>query len=882
MSADPPSTGAGSGQAPRATIPGLPVVLILLLLSGFAGLVYQVLWMKQLGLLFGNTAQAASVTLAAFFAGLGTGSWWWGRRVGASANPLRLYALLELGIGATALVYYILLKVFYALYPFFYGHLSGGGWMLALKFVLALLLIFPPAFFMGGTIPAMGQAVVRDRGTFGRRATLLYGVNTLGAALGVAGTAFFLVPSLGYGLTYGLAVCLSLAVGVGSWILSLRFAAPPAVAETEPEPEPEPRPSKRSAKRAARRGKPATQVARVDPPFDHPLLKLVCFYSGFAVLALEVLWTRIFAQIHENSVYAFAIILTVVLVSLAVGAWISSALSRLGKSPVAILGGLTILGGVILTLGPWMLMRATHQLEPLYLLESWGSHVRRIFVMGFGGIGVVVVALGTVFPFLMKVAERDAGTPGPVLGRLLAINTLGAILGALACGFILLPWLGMWASMRLLTAGYLIVGVILPMGSGGVGVGMRALGVATLILLFSVLNPAGLPIHGIDPRKETDTVLQTWEGSDCTVSAVKKPNGHLAITINGNYVLGSTGAYLEQANQSVIPLIIFPRTRSICFIGLGTGMSAGAALDPRFPAVKRIVSCELTPEVVEAAKTHIPQVMTKGVFSDPRSTVLVEDGRHFLMATDETFDMINADLFVPYRRGAGSLYSLEHFQTAAKRLNPGGVFVQWLPMYQITGYEFGVIARTMLGAFGEVTMWRNNFVPGKEKIALIGRQHPAPLDPLPAGDREEMTQAVEGLDWDEASPAMALPEPEAVTFFYCGNLTAARGLFDGYPVNTDDKPVIEFETPRTFRRTADKDGVIWCVGPKLVDLVDRVQALCPPEGDPLLARQGDAGPAFARAGTAFHRAMVFKSMGEAGKGREAWEKFKQAWRESAR
>jgi spermidine synthase len=840
--------------APREARGGWVVAMVFA--SGFAGLVYQVLWMAQLGLLFGNTSQAAAVTLAAFFAGLGAGSWWWGRRVASVARPLRLYAWLEFGIAGAALTYFGVLKVFHAVYPALYESVGGTGWMTALKFGLAVLLVFPAAFFMGGTVPAIGQAVIRRPERLGRTGAMLYAVNTLGAALGVVCAAFLLVPSFGYSTTCVLALMVSLAVGVVAWRL----------------PEAEDSPVAQKQEPTGGRGPAAERLAVAG----------LCFFSGFVILALEVVWTRIFAQVHENSVYSYAIILVVVLVGLAVGAGISSAVARFVTRPWLALAVMTLCGGGLLVLGPKMLMQATDGLRPVDSLEPWGSYVRGLFATGFKGVGFVVIALGTVFPFLMKLAERGDAAPGWKLGRLLAINTAGAIAGALLCGFVMLPQWGMWGTLRALAAIYLVVAMLLPLGWGKPGIIVRSAGVAFLALAFTALDPTGLPVAGSKPGMDEGKVLEAWEGSDGTVTVIERPDGHRVIKVNGGYGLGSTAAFIEQADQARIPLYLFPETESIFFLGLGTGMSAGAALDSRFPNVRRVVSCELIPEVVDAAQKWIPAEMTGGVFDDPRSTILIEDGRHFLWASNETFDMINADLFLPYRRGAGSLYSLEHFQVAATRLNEGGAFVQWLPLYQLTEFEFGVIARTMLEVFGEVTMWRNNFQPGLEKVALIGRRAPAPMQVPPGGKREAMLAAVDGLAWQQTSPDMFRVAAASMPFLYAGNLTKAKSLFADYPVNTDDHPVIEYQTPITFRRMAENDKVIWCVGPRLTAWIDRLLEASPPEQDPVWAGHPPESGHLVRAGAAFHRAMVARAIGDPAAVDAEWRVFLDEWRAGAK
>lgn len=841
----------------------------ILLLSGSAGLIYQVLWMKQLGLLFGNTAHATAATLASFFAGLAVGSWFWGKRAGVSSNPLRLYALLEVGIALTALVYFVILNLFYAVYPAVYQSASGAVPMVIIKFALSLLLIFPPACCMGGTLPAIAQHLIRNPGAFGKTAARLYGINTLGAALGVICSVFLLIPHLGFRLTYAVAMLLSVSVAGIAWRLSVPCAA------TDTPRNPPDRTRTLGEQEAALRKHGGLDLGGC-------VAAVVCFFSGFAVLALEVLWTRMYAQVHENTVYSFAVILTVVLTCLALGAWISARLSRLKAAGLMTLGVLTTIGGVVLTLGPSLFMHVTHNLRALSSLESWGRYVLRIFCMGFGGIGIVVLALGTVFPFLMRMTEQQSVMPGRALGRLLALNTAGAIAGSLLCGFVFLPTMGLWQTMQLITAGYLIIGLLIPFPWNTAGIACRSLAVIFLLLLFTELSPARLPTYGAHPGRAPEVVLETWQGSDCTVTVVQNQLGSRAIKINSGYVLGSSSAYTDQVNQTRIPLYLYPETKSIFFLGLGTGTTAGAALDRlRFEHVKRIVSCELTPAVVAAAKKYMPPELTGGVFTDPRSTLLIEDGRHYLRVCNDAFDMINADLFLPYRRGAGSLYSLDHYRTAARRLTPGGVFVQWVPLFQITDDEFGIIVRTMLEAFGQVTMWRNNFTPGHEQIALIGQHHTIPLAPGPPVPRETMLKALEALHWQDAEPSLALPHPATITYFYCGNLTAAASLFEAYPVNTDDRPLIEYLTPRLFRKVAAKEQIIWFVGPRIAEMTDRILACCPPAADPVLAQRAAGDRRLVTAGTAFHKAMIYKVLGRTEASREQWETFRQEWRAAA-
>jgi len=869
------------------------MLYLLIFLSGLAALVYQLLWMRQLGLLFGNTAHAAAATLAVFFAGLAAGSWFWGRlvaskpkgedgRASVSRNPLRIFAWLEVGIAGTGLLYFGVLSVFRLVYPSVYQGMGPGTVLFLVKCLLATVMVFPPSFFMGGTVPVMGQVLMgepalapgRGRATaglaFGTTAALLYGINTIGAALGVLLAAFACVPWLGFRMTCICAVVITGAVAaVAFWMA--RGASPLATAGYSSPRSPSARPGQRGGR------------LTIFP---------VAFLSGLSVLALEVVWTRMFAQVHENSVYSFAVVLVVVLVCLSLGALLAAFLAGLRIPARQCLSVLMVAGGVVLALSPVLFVRLTGDLTMLSTRGSFTEYVWKLFALAFMSIGPACLVLGTVFPFLMKCEEPFATRPGRSIGNLWAVNTVGAILGSLLCGFLFLRFLGMWWTVHSIAAVYLLAGIVLPTGFRTSGLIPRVTGAVFLVLLFTVFNPSSLPVLGTDPSRGSQKVVEVWETSDCSVSVVQDDFGHLAIKMNSNYVLGSTDAIPDQVFQARIPLFAYPGTGSIFFLGMGTGITAGGALDTNlFSSVKRVVACELVPEVVTAAKRYMAggagpstrlgaggEDYTSGLFMDRRAEILIEDGRHYLAATDATFDMINADLFLPYRSGAGSLYSREHFESAKKRLNPGGVFVQWLPLFQLSDYEFGTISRTMLSVFEQVTLWRNNFMPGREIVALVGHRAGAPLPSCDLDMSSAKLASVYGKDWRDLPSLLFSCNEQTVLLFYCGNVTASKALFDGYPINTDDKPVIEYMAPRSMRRKSD-DATMppTFVGPRLADLVDTLLRNCPPEQDPVLAKRTVENRRLPLAGAALHRAWIAYAMGDPQMCRDAWEEFVREW-----
>ncbi len=840
------------------------IVFLLVFLSGFASLVYQVLWMKQLSLLFGSTAHAAAATLACLFAGFSLGSWFWGRRATHKPNALRLYAALQMGIAITAIFYFGILQGYYRIYPFFYQHIHSRPLLLAVKLLLTSLLIFPPAFCMGGTLPVVGQFLISKRNVFGVTAARVYGINTLGAALGAFMAGFYLPLWFGFRLTFISAMIMSAAISLIAFKVANRH---PSVHTDAPLPPPqESTPQKRA------------EHTQVVPRGRWAILPL-CFISGFAFLALEVLWTRMFGQVLENSVYTYATILVIVLICLAAGALISSWLARTRISPYLLLTALTLMSGTAIALTPFILMQLTDDLQIIAFKGSWAAYVSLVFRQGFMTFGLPALLAGTIFPLLMKAEERFARFPGKSLGRMTAVDTAGSILGALLCGFVFLEWMGMWRTMQLIAILYLAASFLLPFAWDKQGIPIKCGSVLMMILVFTGLNPTDLPITSIDPLREPEEIVQIWEGRDVTVAVTRDRHG-LAIKINSHYGLGSTGSFMQSRMQNDIPLFAYPQTESLFFLGMGSGITAGGALDPQFPNTRRVVTVELIPEVIEAAKLHFTDHngfdYTGGLFEDPRSTVLAEDGRHFLMASGETFDMINSDLFVPFRIGDGNLYSLEHYQSAKNSLNPGGIFVQWLPLYMMTEFEVFVVARTMLEVFEEVSLWRGNFQPFEEIIAFVGHTPPFQIPASGIDSLADRREAVAGRTHHDLQ-RLALPlDSQNIMLFYAANVTASRDLFQDHPINRDDRPHIEYMAPRTYRKETD-GPTPWFVGPRILRFIDELQKRCPPDQDPLLAERSPQTRNLPLAGSAFHRARIWEAIGHEPGAREQWQRFVYLW-----
>ncbi len=840
-------------------------LLALFFCSGFAALVYQVLWVREVGLLFGSTAQAAALTIAIFFAGIALGGWWWGRRATRTRSALRAFGLIEVAVAVTALGHFVLVDAYHTLYPVLYG-LVGHVPALdtAVKAAIAVSLLFPPAFLMGGTLPLMGQHLVRRPDRLAVTGSALYGVNTAGSAAGAFAAGFVLPVALGFRNAYLLAVGIDVAVGLGAILLARRTGAraTSAAAPAPVIPSGAVTPGTAITTGAAKATGSARPAGAGGSGLPATVVWTVAFVSGFATLAVEVVWTRLFAQVLQNSVYTYSLVLGTFLLALAGGAAAANGLSRLRRvEPVTVLSGLLVAAGVAVASSPWVFHDATGGLAYVGADAGWWGYVGA--VAGVAAVTVLLpgIALGAVLPFLLRTLEGGGRPAGEAMGRLVAVNTTGAIAGSLAAGFVLLPAFGAWRSLLVLAAAYpaLLAVVVLtrspvapagaapptPPGADRVRASLprfaAALPATAGVVALLLADTAHL--HQIRLRPASgERLVELREGPQATVAVVGRGRDRL-IRVDNYYTLGGSRGLDSEQNQSVIPLLLHPEPRSVFHLGMGTGITAGATL--AWPEVERVQVCELVGDVVRLARAHFGR-WVHGLFEDERVTIHAEDGRTCLRRSADRYDLIISDLFTPWKAGTGNLYTLEHFRTARSRLEPGGLFVQWIPLYQVSELELGSIARTMDAVFGEVTMWRGDLFASRSIVALVGTVDAEPLDPALPARRAARLLAEAGPRTGPAPPPSPAELEAMVLRLYAGNVTAS-GVFAGAPLNTDTRPVVEYEAPRTHRR-ARVGEVDLVVGAARDALFRRLAEATPPAVDPYLARLDATGLAAVRAG----------------------------------
>ena len=750
----------------------LPLVL-LFVASGVSGLVYQVVWMRELTLVLGISTLATAAVLTAFMGGFGLGAFLLGPTSDRVARPLRLFALVELGIALFALGVPWLSS---ALEPAYAAASRSvpAPLLPALRFGVAVLTLMPPTILMGASLPAMvAEARRRGRGT---RDSLgaLYTANLVGAISGALLAGFVLIRTLGLSSSNALAAGLNVAVAGAAWALARplpRLADEPARAAAEP----------------------SADLARLAG--IERLLTPLLFLSGFVVLALEVLWTRVLVFTVGSTVYGFAVVLAVTLLGLALGARLAPALLGKGADVCGRLAlahaGVAATAGLALVLGPW-LMRFSLFLSASLFGES-GFGLLAASSVASGAVLLVPATLaGLCFPALLAVQSAARANVGSAVGRAQAVNAAGAILGPAVASLVLIPLVGLAGSFALLAALELLAALALAAVATRRAVAFAGAAVAlALSALPFVLARAGRA-DALDGRLAYEyaaepELIDYREGSVASVSVVQDQGGGRALRLDGFEAAASRyGPYMRV--MGLAPLAFHPAPKEALTICFGTGTTAGAVA--REGALARLDVVELEPVVLEMAP-HFAAT-NHGVLEDPRVVTHAEDGRAFVVAAPrDSLDLLTLEPMPPTHAGVVNLYSREFYEHAARALRPDGVIAQWVPMHLTDGEETAGVVATFAEVFPNALM----LMVGTTGI-LVGTRAERPLLDLDAlGAR---LRASPGLVAELASAG--LPTVRALVLAVALDRGGVAALARQGRVITDDRPWIEYAAPEPFKQ----------------------------------------------------------------------------------
>ena len=772
------------------------VPIICFLASGASGLVYQIVWMRELTLIFGATTLAVSTVLAVFMGGLAVGSLYGGRLADRIARPMHAYGLLEIGIG----LYGALIPVLFAALPYVYQPLwrAAGLSFFALslvRFALAALVLAAPTILMGATLPILSRYVATRADTVGRDVGGLYTINTLGAVAGAAAGGLLLIPTAGLVGTTLVAAGLNLLAGA----IALWAARDEAGAAGRAAPAP---------RQNARARREPDAAERLDVRSRRGVALFAAFgVSGLAALAYEVAWTRSLSLVLGSSVYAFAIMLTTFLVGLALGAGVGAWIADRVRRPLAALAAVEAGVAVSAFAGLFLIAELPYVFLMLYRgFES--SPTALLLVTRLTAAALVMLVpttlLGAVFPLAVRAAAGSVEAIGRTVGALYSVNTLGAIVGAFATGFVLIPWLGVEGSIVAAVVLNLLAAAGLALASRGATRAARAAVAGALVLaaaLAAPLRPQWDPavmasgVYRYAPtikaasraeflrhyaaKGDGETVFYR-DGVSATV-AVQHQHGHYVLKVNGKPDATTAGDLPTQAIIAHLPLLVHADPKTALVIGWGSGVTVGAALAH---PLERVTAVELEPAVVEASRFF--EGVNGRPLEDPRTELLLNDGRNVLVATDRRFDVVVSEPSNPWLSGVANLFTREYFEAGAAHLAEGGVFCQWLQIYEMQPPEVATLMATFNLAFPHVYVFRG----ASGDLMLLGAREPFAIDVARMQARIDGGGPVaENLAGVGVRSAAALLSRLYLT------PQGARDFAGGAPINTDDNARIEFLAP---------------------------------------------------------------------------------------
>ena len=715
----------------------VPLLALCFFLSGFGSLILEVVWTRQLRLIFGSTTLAASTILVAYMLGLGIGGLVGGRIAHRLRRGIAAYGVIEIVIGLIALAV-----------PFLLGALpplartltvDAGPWGLVLgRFFVALLVLLVPTILMGATLPIVVAAVTRDDPAIGARTGLLYGINTLGAVAGVFATAFVLFPRLGLWQSNVFGALLDVAVGV---VALAAFGRANADATRAP--------AASAATGAADATHPVTTSApALDPRDVPPVGVLLVAYAlvGFTALVYEVSWTRALALVLGSSIYAFSSMLGAFLVGIALGSLAARRFVDRSREPIVLLiAGLIVLGVASLAVTLLLPLLPEAFLGLLRLTGPIGTKMVLLQV----ALCVVVqlpatLVLGALFPLLTRLVAAAGSRPGAAVGRVYFANTIGCAAGAFLAGFVLVPTLGLRDTLALAAAVNLLSAALVLIAQRTLGGAARAAAVVPVVAAAALLvvplpfdataltrgsyrgpelvldfGIRDVPLDGV-PRGE---LLYYRDGMNSTVS-VHQQDGVRELRVNGKADASTGGDMSTQILLGQLPLLFGPPPERVAVIGYASGVTAGSVAQH---PVERIDVIEIEPAILEAERYF--RDANGRPLDDPRVHPIVDDGRAHLAASPGAYDVIISEPSNPWMSGVSNLFTREFFAIAREALRPGGRLLQWVQLYAMPPEDLYSILAALRSEFAYVYA----FSYGEEEpdLLLLATDRPLARDDLP-------------------------------------------------------------------------------------------------------------------------------------------------------
>ncbi len=773
------------------------LLFLCFLLSGAAGLIYEVVWARQMALFLGITTYANTAIITAFMIGLSIGSIFIGRLSDRFANPLWLYIVLEAGIGLYAALtpqLMVWLQDTYAQLGGLYGVTGTGSHIL--RFSLALLLLLIPTILMGGTLPVLVRALREYLPNLAEATGKLYGINTLGAAMGTFAAGYLLLPSLGISGTIYLTVVINFGVALTVWLLANRLSKSL-------------QPTKKAKKKKQTEETVQIEVPRLS---RRGMIVLAAGFvlSGFAALVYELAWIRSLTLVIGSSVYAFSTVLSTYLFGLAFGSLLYGRWSRghrhsdpfMTASYLEVGIALSALGGLfVIPMLPELFLEAFRA----GLQKNFALFQLYIFFLSFLLMIIPTLLLGVLFPLVTTVWAAQSKEIGRNVGSAYAFNTFGTIAGTIAGGLLLMRLIGVEYTIILGAAVHMIVaGLFWSLGSSGrqksLVVSLSSIVLFVLLVLAvppwnRALMTSGIFVYGqrlaaakdknvlkksIDSRK----ILYYKEGIDGVVAVTEAKSGNRMLVINGKIDASSRQDLPTQVMAGEIPALIHPNPKRVLVVGLGSGIMAGSIATHK--SVESIEILEISKGVVEASEYFKKQ--NYDILNDPRVDLIVADGRNYIAATTKKYDVIVSEPSNPWISGISNLFTREYFVSADKKLARDGIMMQWFQTYKMQREDVKSILHTFNSVYPYVSVW----MPMAGDMVMIGSHKPHTLD------LERLRKVMAEKQVKRDLERVGFYEVSDLLRTYLIGGAALKAYTKHARINSDDHPFIEFNAPKNL------------------------------------------------------------------------------------
>ncbi len=773
--------------------------------SGAAALGHETIWSRRMTDLLGSGTDAASKVFAGFFLGLALGAAFVANRAKRAASPWRAAAIAEIAVAVLSVPMLFLADATDTLWSAVGPERLTGLTGSVVKSAAALLAVVPPAFAMGAILPLMLEGANRKRGRSGRSIDVsIYAANTIGGFAGILIVALLTLPGLGMTGSSLVAIGLNLATAAGLYALHRGSEdADGAVAEGLPEPPGDSSP------------------AAIRP-------RTIAFLSGLGVMAAEIVALQLVMLAVPLSFYAPAAILGAFVLVLGLAALLTPAYVRLAGSLQSGMYFAFAAAGVAMSLTPVVFLFLMSVIGDIGGAASILGFFERVLAVVLVSAGPAILVAGFAFPLTLDAIGR--GSPVPA-GQVLAFNGVGGLIGAEVASRMLLPSFGIHGSMVVIGLFYAVVAAFLASKTGPeIEAPFRTTFLATAPAMAVVVVGFGRTIWlpHVHPALASSVIGQEI-GREGTVTVLDTPRTGRWILILNQYRLGSTAARWDQERQAHLPLTLHPAPADVAFLGLATGITPGAALE--HPAVKSVTAIELSAMVERASRRHFAD-FDNDFAHDPRATTVIEDARIYMAAAPGRFDVVVGDLFLPWGSGEGRLFSVEHFRAVKRSLKPGGVYCQWLPMYQLMPGHFESILATFLQAFPKAHLFVNGFRPDQPMLALVGFQEGDP----------DWAAVAKRCGENRAAPKVQDPtvlDARLLAMCYVGARTRGAATAG---INTLGNSKLEFEAAR--ERLTGELATKYLAGQRWTSwLMDQAAACEPVSGE---IRESDCPPAALR------------------------------------